>query len=261
MGAGLGIGRALAVKLARRGAILVLADINARHVEETAEIIKQTNKNIKTVTLDVSDKDAVKKLVDDIYAEKGRLDYIFNNAGIGVGGEAYEFAYEDWKRVIDVNLYGVINGVFAAYPIMVKQGFGHIVNTASLAGLAAFPGEISYSTSKYAIVGLSNALCMEAACHGVKVSVVCPGKIETTIYETSKIVGFDKEKALAMLPKGITPEKCADLIIRGVERNKPIIVITQLAHFLYLLQRLSPGLVLWLGKIYINRMRTIRIKD
>jgi len=260
-GAGSGIGQELAKKLAARGAVMVLADVNSGPVEETADSIEKAGGKATAITLDVSDKDAVKKLVDDTFAENGRLDYIFNNAGIGVGGETYDFSYDDWKRVIDVNLYGVINGVFAAYPIMVKQGFGHIVNTASLAGLAAFPGEISYSASKFGVVGLSHVLRAEGADFGVKVSVVCPGKIETTIYETGKIIGFDKEKVLAMLPKGITPEKCADIIIRGVERNKATIVVTFLAKFLYMLQRISPGLTLWVARQYINKMRTVRIDD
>ncbi|MBW1814202.1 MAG: SDR family oxidoreductase, partial [Deltaproteobacteria bacterium] len=85
--------------------------------------------------------------------KRGRLDYMFNNAGIGVAGEARDFSYEDWQKVIDTNLYGTVNGVFAAYHVMVKQGFGHIINTASLAGLIPVPGEISYTASKYGTGG------------------------------------------------------------------------------------------------------------
>ena len=260
-GAGSGIGLVLAEKLAGRHAILILADINAGPVGAAAESIKKKNFYAKAATLDVSDREAVKRLVDSTFSEFGRLDYIFNNAGIGVGGEARDFSYEDWKRVIDVNLYGVINGVFAAYPIMVKQGFGHIVNTASVAGVAPFPGELSYTASKYGIVGLSHGLRAEGADLGVKVSVVCPGKIETPIFETTKIVGFDKKKALAMFPTGLAPEKCAEIIIRGVERNKATIVVTTLAKILWLLYRLSPSITLWLMTRYMGKMRTARIAD
>jgi len=104
-------------------------------------------------------------------------------------------------------------------------------------------------------------LRVEAADLGVKVSVVCPGKIETPIYETNKIVGFDRGKALEMMPRGITPEKCADIILHGVERNKATIVVTFLAKFLWLLQRMSPGLIMWIAKQYIRKMRTVRIEE
>jgi len=142
-GAGSGIGRALGEKLAQKGAIVVMVDVNSKDVEEAAETISKAGYKAKAAIIDVSDKEAVKKLVDDTVSEHGRLDYLFNNAGIGIGGEARDFSYNDWKNVIDVNLYGVINGIFAAYPIMLKQGFGHIINTASLAGLTPFPGELS----------------------------------------------------------------------------------------------------------------------
>jgi NAD(P)-dependent dehydrogenase (short-subunit alcohol dehydrogenase family) len=242
-GSGSGIGRALAEKLAARGAILVLADINGQQVSQVAEKIVKTGGQATGTTLDVTDEDAVRELVDNTVAEHGRLDYMFNNAGIAVGGEARDVSCDDWKKVIDVDLYGVVHGVCAAYPIMARQGFGHIVNTASLAGLAPFPGELSYTASKYGVVGLTTGLRIEGAALGVKASVVCPGIIETPIYTKSKIVRFDRDEALKTLPKGMPPERCADQILRGVERNKAVIVVTLLAKFLYLLQRISPGIV------------------
>jgi len=258
-----GIGRALGEELSRRRAQVILADVNTKLLEEVANSITEAGGRAKTVTLDVSDFEAVKKLVDDTVAQYGRLDYIFNNAGIGVGGEARDVSIDDWRRVIDVNLYGAVNGVTAAYPVMVKQGFGHIINTASLAGLIPLPGEVSYSASKYGIVGLSNALRVEGADLGVKVSVVCPGFIETPIFYNSKVVKVDREKLLELIPKGIiiTPEKCARIILRGVKSNKATIVVTLLAKFFWLLQRISPGLVLWIGRQAVKKMREVRIED
>jgi len=260
-GSASGIGRALADELAGLGANLILADINIAAAEKVADSISKSGFKAKAVKLDVSDFKAVKKLVDDTVAEHGRLDYMFNNAGIATGGEARDFAYEDWSNVINTNLYGAVNGVVAAYPIMVKQGFGHIINTASLAGLIPAPGEIPYTASKYGVVGLSNALRMEGAGLGVKVSVVCPGFIDTPIYYTNKTVNLDREKALEHLPKNLTSAKdCAKVILRGVACNKATIVVTLHAKFFYLLQRLSPALIFLLGKHYIKLWREARIK-
>ena len=148
--------------------------------------------------------------------------------------------------MIETNLFGVINGVAAAYPVMVNQGSGHIVNTGSLAGLLPSPGEISYTTSKYGVVGLSNALRVEGAIYGVKVSVVCPGFIRTPIYHNDKMVKLDREKLMAAMPRGMDPEVCGKKILRGVERNKAIIPVSSTARIFWPVQRLSPGFVRWL---------------
>ncbi|MEW6078033.1 MAG: SDR family oxidoreductase [Thermodesulfobacteriota bacterium] len=259
-GAGSGIGRALAEKLAARGAILVLADINGPQVTQVVDQIKKTGRQARAVVLDVTEREAVREVVEATVAEHGRLDYLFNNAGIAVGGEARDVSCDDWKRVIDVDLYGVIHGVCAAYPIMAAQGFGHIVNTASMAGLAPFPGELSYTAGKYGVVGLTLGLRIEGADLGVKASVVCPGIIDTPIYRVSKAVRFDKENALAELPRGMTPQRCAEEILRGVEKNRAVIVVTFMAKCMYLIQRLSPGLMLWLFRQYMKKMRRFRIE-
>ncbi len=193
--------------------------------------------------VDVTDFEAVEKLVEDTVRERGHLDLMFNNAGIVVAGETQDFSYGDWHRVIDVNLYGVVHGAMAAYPVMVRQRSGHIVNTASLAGLVPATGEISYTASKYGVVGLSNALRAEGAQYGVKVSVVCPGFVRTPIYESCELIGLDREKITELAPEGMPPRKCARAILRGVERNRAIIVVTALAKAFWVMQRLSPGLV------------------
>ena len=157
-GAASGIGRALGQELARRGALVIMADIQRDLLEEAVGSITQAGHKAEAVTLDVTDFQAVKALVENTAARQGRLDYIFNNAGIAVGGEVRDVSIDDWRDVLDVNLFGVVNGVAAAYPLMVDQGYGHIINTASIEGLIPFPGTVSYVASKYAVVGLSNAL-------------------------------------------------------------------------------------------------------
>ena len=125
--------------------------------------------------VDVTDAVAVQRLVDGTVAREGRLDLLFNNAGIAVFADARDTSLEDWNRLIDVNLRGVVHGVAAAYPLMVRQGSGHIVNTASAAGLLPSPANIAYAATKHAVVGLSLTLRAEAVHHGVGVSVICPG--------------------------------------------------------------------------------------
>ncbi len=247
-GAASGIGKALGEKLAEQGAIVILTDINGEKMVEIAEGLHRDGCQAEGFQLDVSDAAAVKKIVDDTVAKHNRLDCIFNNAGIAVGGEVRDCTVADWREVLDVNLYGVIHGIDAAYPVMVKQGFGHIINTGSIEGLIPFPNTVSYVASKHAVVGLSTALRIEGADLGVKVSVVCPGYIKTRIFEDSRMINLDwnvvKEKLEKM--KGTTPEVCADVILQGVERNKAIIPVTRAARILWWLHRLRPGLVIWL---------------
>ena len=263
-GAASGIGKALAEELAIRKANVVLTDVNSARLDEVAESIRKVGNNAKAAALDVSDYEAVKKLVENTVTENKTLDYIFNNAGIAVAGEARDCSIDDWRCVLDVNLYGVVNGVASAYPIMVEQGFGHIINTASIEGLIPFPGTISYVASKYAVVGLSNALRLEGADLGVKVSVVCPGYIKTPIFHVSKMIKMDRDKALERLPErfGITPEKCAVAILKGVERNKAFIVVTGFAKFFWMLHRISPGLIHWMMQRNLKESRQeVRIED
>ena len=257
-----GIGAALAQELARRGAIVTLADVNAGLLEETAAGIVKAGGKAKAVILDVTDLEAVKKLVADTVSEYGRLDYIFNNAGVVVFAEARDYDYlDDWRKIIDVDLYGPVNGVVAAYPVMIKQGFGHIVNTASLAGLMPCEPFCSYSAAKHGVVGLSLTLRMEGADLGVKVSVVCPGLIQTPMYN-ARTINIDQEELHRIAPKGLPPEKCASVILRGVERNKPIIVVTFMARIAWILYRISPGMMLWSGTRIVRHFRKkLRVSD
>jgi NAD(P)-dependent dehydrogenase (short-subunit alcohol dehydrogenase family) len=135
------------------------------------------------VALDVTDADAVAALVERTAQDHGHLDLLFNNAGVAVTGPVSELTLAHWNRVIDINLRGVVHGVVAAYPIMIRQGRGHIVNTSSLAGLLPSPMLTPYGMTKHGVVGLSESLRMEAAAHGVRVSVVCPGVIDTPLLD------------------------------------------------------------------------------
>src|SRR5262249_12640338 len=135
--------------LAGAGADVVLADLNGAAAEEVARAIAAQGRKARAATLDVRDAAAVQALVDETVARTGQIDYLFNNAGIITIGEARDLTPEDWRAILDVNLHGVVHGVQAAYPIMVRQGSGHIVNTASMAGLMPSPFQLPYTTSKY----------------------------------------------------------------------------------------------------------------
>ena len=249
-----GIGKALCAKLVQLGARVIITDVNMELGQKTAAEIDPSNSNSEFVPLDVTDYGAFDKLVNDTISKYGRLDYLFNNAGVVIFGEARDCGIKDWRHVIDTDLYGPVNGVAAAYPRLVRQGFGHIVNIASGAGLVTPPGLASYTASKHGVVGLSLALRIEGADLGVNVSVVCPGFVQTPIYQ-SRAIMIDQDRMLADAPTGMTPEKCAREILRGVQKNKAVILVTAMAKIAYLFHRISPGLYLWLAKRFMREMR------
>ena len=249
-----GIGKALCVELARRAARVIITDINPELGQKTATEISSSNNKANFVRLDVTDYSAFEMLVDDTISKFGQLDYLFNNAGVVIFGEARDCAIEDWRHVIDTDLYGPVHGVAAAYPRLVQQGFGHIVNIASGAGLVPPPGLASYTASKHGAVGFSLALRIEGAELGVNVSVVCPGFVQTSIFQ-SRAIMLDQDRMLADAPTGITPGKCAREILKGVQKNKAIILVTSMARIAYLLQRISPGLYLRLAERFMREMR------
>src|SRR5512139_3347625 len=163
-GAASGIGLALSKAAAKRGATVWMTDVDAAGVGRAA---KAVGENARSAMLDVRDADAVRAMVERVVGEHGRIDHLFNNAGIGLGGEAHELTTAHYDRIIDINIRGVVHGITAAYPIMIKQRGGHIVNTASMAGLVPAPLLVPYVMTKHAVVGLSLGLRAEAAGYGV----------------------------------------------------------------------------------------------
>lgn len=189
-GAGSGIGRSTALLLGRLGATVHAADIDGAAAINTASEIERSGAHATGHPLDVTDIDAVSALADQIYAEDGRVDILHNNAGIGHAGTVADTPLEDWQRVLDVNLFGVINGLNVFVPRMIEQGgSAHIVNTASMAGLTPSAGMAPYCTSKFGVVGMSIALDAELKPHGIRVTALCPGVIDTNIVERSTMRG------------------------------------------------------------------------
>jgi NAD(P)-dependent dehydrogenase (short-subunit alcohol dehydrogenase family) len=256
-----GIGRALGEQLAKRGAEVILGDLQIQLAKDVAAEIQAAGGRATAAELDVTDFSAVESLVQQVADRAGRLDYMFNNAGIGVFGEARQHTREDWERVVDVNLRGVIYGVHAAYGVMLDQGFGHIVNTSSMAGLTVTPMLASYAATKYAVVGLSKALRIEAARWGIRVSVLCPGAVRTPILEGGK-----HGKMLIKWPAGLQervfkrlrpmdPTVFADKVLTAVAKNRAIIIVPSRWRLIWWLHRLSPSLAMALAQKRLQQVQ------
>jgi len=245
-GGGSGIGAALSRALVARGDTVVVADIDGAAAERVASDLGERASAAK---VDVRDAAAVQAVVDDTVAAHGRLDLIFNNAGIAVGGDDLELGVAHWDRIIDINLRGVVNGVQAAYPVMARQRSGSIVNTASVAGLIPVPFLSPYVAVKHAVVGMSLSLRGEAKAHNVNVTVVCPGFTDTPILDstgpddlpkpTSLREGSARESAQRM-GKLYSPDALAQDILRGVDRKKAFVVAPRQARLIWRLYRIMP---------------------
>lgn len=222
----------------------MLADIDADAVTDAAAQIRASGGKASAMRTDVARAGDVSRLVDRTVSEEGRVDYLFNNAGINVVGEALQHTLEDWQRLVAVNLMGVVHGVSATYPIMARQGSGHIVNVASTAGILPAPFQVAYAATKHAVVGLSLSLRAEAAKHGVRVSVVCPGWIDTPMKDTQRVVGFDRERVISAVPFRYYPaERCARDILRGVRKNRSTITVTRFTRWAHYAYRWCPWVV------------------
>jgi NAD(P)-dependent dehydrogenase (short-subunit alcohol dehydrogenase family) len=249
-----GIGAALGAALVARGTTVVLADVDAGGAERTAaELSARGPGRALGVGVDVRDAAAVADVVQRTAAEHGRLDLMVNNAGIAVVGEPEDLLLAHWDRLIDVNLRGVVHGCHAAYPLMKAQGGGHIVNTASIAGVVPCPGQMAtYSTTKFAVVGLSLALRAAGADHGVRVSALCPGWTDTAILDRrgpedlplpGSAEGPSARSLLADNRVGVYPaDRLAADALRGIDANRALIVAPRSARVAVRVARHLPAL-------------------
>ncbi|HUH72589.1 MAG TPA: SDR family oxidoreductase [Mycobacterium sp.] len=254
-GGGAGIGEAVCRELARRGALVTVADINGDDAERVTTTIASSGGRAQACRVDVADEQDIRRLVEQTAAAHGRLDYLFNNAGIAIGGDARDLTSDQWRRVLDVDLYGVLNGTVAAYPIMARQGSGHIVNISSATGLLPQPLNAPYCTAKHAVVGLSLSLRLEGADLGVKVSAVCPGYVRTNIYQNVLLVNMPREEAARKPVKMIEPSQAAVTILDGVARNRALIIFPGYVRWAWRGYRLFPRAI---ERVFVLRMRQLR---
>lgn len=185
-----GIGRSIAEELARRGSAVAIADVHAPRMEETVASLEALGAAAMAVSCDVTSDDQVAQLHDAVIERFGRVDVLCNNAGIATLGPPWRVEMDDWQRIMDVNLMGLVRGVRAFVPAMVDRGSGYVVNTASVAGIWAFAwGAAPYITSKFAVYGYSESLARCLRPRGVGVSVLCPGRVATNLGESATLSG------------------------------------------------------------------------
>ncbi|WP_053751702.1 SDR family oxidoreductase [Streptomyces sp. MMG1533] len=249
-GAGSGIGRATALAFAEAGARVVAVDRDAEAAVRTAERSRLVGApEAWAETVDVSDEQAMEKLAEKVAAEYGVVDVLVNNAGIGLSGSFFDTTPQDWKKVLDVNLWGVIHGCRLFGKQMADRGQGgHIVNTASAAAYQPSKALPAYSTSKAAVLMLSECLRAELAGRGIGVTAVCPGFVNTNITSTARFAGVDaaeekrRQKRTARLYglRNYPPEKVADAILRAVVRNEAVVPVTPEARGALLMSRFTP---------------------
>lgn len=254
-GAASGIGRALALELAGRGVTLALADIDHEGVEQTAVRAREAGVTAQTTRLDVSQRQAMVDWANGVVADFGRVDLLFNNAGVAQSGSVDGNAFDDYEWVMGINFWGVVNGTKAFLPLMREAGRGHIVNVSSIFGVFAQPGMSTYNASKFAVRGFTESLRQELDMFDCGVSATCviPGGIKTRIAHSARmspslaeIHGGPVDEArirddfLNRLAR-TTPEKAARVILKGVERNARRVLVGADAKTADLLQRFAPS--------------------
>ncbi|EMO3475805.1 SDR family NAD(P)-dependent oxidoreductase [Pseudomonas aeruginosa] len=253
-GAGSGIGRALAVELGRQGCHLALADVNAAALEETRQLLASSGVRVSTAVVDVADREQVQAWADKAASEHGRVNLIFNNAGVAHAGTVEGSDYSEYEWIMNINFWGVVNGTKAFLPHLKASGNGHVVNVSSVFGLFAQPGMSAYNATKYAVRGFTESLRQELDMEdsGVSASCVHPGGIKTNIAKTArmnesmaKVTGQAPDKAREQFNDQLlrtTPEKAAQVILRGVQRDSRRILIGTDAHAIDVMLRLAPVL-------------------
>jgi NAD(P)-dependent dehydrogenase (short-subunit alcohol dehydrogenase family) len=224
-GANSGIGYAISEGLLERGAIVYMAGRSPEKISKDAGQLAAHGDRVRQLVMDVTDPEQVRKGIEGTAAKEGRLDFLFNNAGVG-GTMPFELAtLEDWKTIIDTNIWSVVYGVHAAVPIMLQQGSGHIVNTSSIAGIVPPPFQALYCLTKYGVTGLTESLKYEYAEKGLHFSTVCPANIATPIFNK----GIDGQaRGELRIPVDAYPaDKAASLILDRVAEHRGIIVVPE----------------------------------
>lgn len=258
-GAGSGIGRATAYAFAEAGARVVAVDRDGEAAARTAEMSRLVGApDAWAETVDVSDEQAMEKLADKVATEYGVVDVLVNNAGIGLSGSFLDTTSDDWRKVLDVNLWGVIHGCRLFGRQMADRGQGgHIVNTASAAAYQPSRALPAYSTTKAAVLMLSECLRAELAEQGIGVTAICPGFVNTNITATARFAGVDaaeesrRQKKSARLYglRNYPPEKVAEAILRGVVANAAVVPVTPEARGAHLLSRYAPGVLRRIARV------------
>lgn len=253
-GAASGMGRSLAVKLAERNCEVAISDVDEVGLAETVRLVEQAKPGIRVTKkrLDVADAEAMNAWAREVATEHGRVNLIFNNAGISYAGTVEGVPQAEFDRIIDVDFWGVVHGTRAFLPFLRASGDGHVINTSSVFGIIAFPGQCTYNSAKFAVRGFTEVLRLELEITGAPVSASCvhPGGIKTNIARASKMhesmaeLGIeDRDEARRNFEKAfrVTADEAAEVILRGVQKNQARILIGTDARIMDFMQRFLPG--------------------
>jgi short-subunit dehydrogenase len=250
-GAGSGMGRTLALDLAARGCHLALSDVNETGLAETVNLLKSSGVRVTHQRLDVADRAAVFAWADQVEADHGKVNLIFNNAGVGLAATVEGMKIEDFEWLMNINFWGVVHGTQAFLPKLKQAGEGHIINTSSLFGLLAVPSQSAYHASKFAVRGFTESLRQELDMMDCGVSATCvhPGGIKTAIARNSRMdasiqaLGMDEKKSAKKFEKNFitTAEKAAAIILKAVQKNERRVLVGPDAVALDTLARITPS--------------------
>jgi NAD(P)-dependent dehydrogenase (short-subunit alcohol dehydrogenase family) len=254
-GAGSGIGQATALLAARRGADLAICDVDDTGLAATEASARGLGRGVVAGHVDVADREQMREFADTVHDEMGVVDLLVNNAGVGLGAGLLDTELEDWDWIVPINLMGVVHGCHFFVPRMVERGTGgHVANVSSAAGFYASPSLVAYTTTKFAVLGLSQALREELQPHGIGVTAICPGIINTPITTSARMRGTAadpqvRERVIAMYRRrNYGPDRVARNILKAVERNRSVAPISPEAWLAYAMTRVSPRLAGWTAR-------------
>ena len=244
-GAGSGIGQALAIELARAGAKVAISDVDTEGLAQTEERLKAMGAPVKADRLDVTEREAFLAYADEVAEHFGKVNQIYNNAGVAFTGDVEVSQFKDIERVIDVDFWGVVNGTKAFLPHLIASGDGHVINISSVFGLFSVPGQAAYNSAKFAVRGFTEALRQEMilARHPVAVTTVHPGGIKTAIARNAIAAeGLDRDELAKLFDKRLaktSPQRAAQIILDAVRKKKARVLVGTDAKVLDLMVRVA----------------------
>lgn len=275
-GAGSGIGRYLALLLSREGANVAICDVNEETLEETRRMLERYNVAVSSHVCDVGDKEAIEALPAEVVTRHGKVDLVFNNAGVTVGAQFTDMSENDWDWAMGINLHGVINGSRAFLPHLLEQPEAALVNTSSIFGMVTVAGQTVYHATKFGVRGFTESLAKELQETNVQVHCVHPGHIGTNIVANSRMEieesddglisrllgqgGSQEERARAFRDNGMHPSRAAQIILDGVRRKRRRILVGWDARMLDWSQRLMPVHYAWLWPLFMIPIALLRNK-
>ncbi|MBW2316489.1 MAG: SDR family NAD(P)-dependent oxidoreductase [Deltaproteobacteria bacterium] len=261
-GAASGIGRATALAFAQRGADLVICDVDEAGLADAAAEIRALGRDAFAERVDVADAAQMAQFAEAVHGRVEAVDILMNNAGVAIGGPFRATSLEDWDWILGVNLKGVVHGCHYFIPRMVERGRGgHVVNVSSAAGYSAASALAAYNATKFAVLGLTEALWDELEPDGISVTAICPGIIDTPITRSARLVGpmdtaeMRGEMVSSYERRGYTPERVAEKILKAMQRDRLVAPISPEAWAMYYLKRFAPWALRWVSRKASARLR------